>query len=357
MIRGEKKMYLDKGKEIIKRYVDNGQLPGAVFAYVEKDYIEKDLYGYKSLFPNKEKLSFETLYDIASLSKVVATSTMIFKLVEEGLISFKTKVKSVLLEYPFEDVTILDLLTHTSGMFGDDKEYKKCKSKEQLWQFILDLPKAYNKGEKCLYSCFGFIALGKIIEHYKGSLEDYLEKTLCEPLETENIMYCPSKRGREVDCAPTEVTDLRGVIKGVVHDGKCNIMNGVSGNAGIFADIDSLIKFVQMILNDGIYNGNVVFEKSSVQLLKKVYTPGLNERRTVGGWFIGDTNQSDGDYISEHSLYHTGFTGTSIYIDFDRECGIILLANAIHPSREHKMVEIRNLFHNQVLLSIDRLRK
>ncbi|MDO4378029.1 MAG: serine hydrolase domain-containing protein [Erysipelotrichia bacterium] len=346
-------MILNRGKEIIKRYVDNNELPGAVFAYVERDYVEKDLYGYKSLLPVKEKLNFDTLYDIASLSKVVATSTMVFKLVEEGLISFKTKVRSILPEYPFEDVIVRDLLTHVSGIAGDDKDYKKCKTEEQLWQFIMNLPRIYDKGTKCVYSCFGYIILGKIIEHYKGSLEKYLDETLCEPLGTSNIMYCPQKKGRESDCAATEVTEARGIIKGVVHDGKCNIMNGVAGNAGIFADIDSLTRYVQMILNDGVYNGNTVLKKSTVQLLKKVYTPGLNEMRTIGGWLAGDLNQSDGDYVSEHSLYHTGFTGTSIYIDFDRGCGIILLANAVHPSRVHKMIEIRNLFHNQVLIAAD----
>lgn len=347
-------MFLDNGKKIIKKYVDENQLPGAVFAYVEKDYVEMDLYGYKSLVPFKEELSFDTLYDIASLSKVVATSTMIFKLVEEGLISFKTKVKSILPEYPFADVTVRDLLTHVSGMPADDKAYKKCKTDKELWEFIISLPRAYDRGTKCEYSCFGYITLGKIIEHFKGSLEKYLEETVCKPLETNNIMYCPKKRNRQNDCAPTEVTEARGVIKGEVHDGKCHIMNGVAGNAGIFADIDALTRFVQMILNYGKYNGKTVLEESTVQLLKKVYTENLNEKRTVGGWYMGDINQSNGDYISEHSLYHTGFTGTSIYIDFDRECGIILLANAVHPSREHKMIEIRNLFHNQVLISIDK---
>lgn len=351
-------MYLDEGKKIIKRYADNGLLPGAVFAYVEKDSYEKDLYGYKSLVPSKVETSFDTLYDIASLSKVVATATMIFKLVEEGLISFKTKVVSILKEYPYDDVTIRDLLVHTSGMVGDDKRYKQCNSGEQLWSFMMnDLDRKYKRNEKCEYSCFGYITLGKIIEHFKGSLENYLDEVLCKPLKTNNIMYCPKKHNRENDCAPTEITDTRGIIKGIVHDGKCNILDGVAGNAGIFADIDGLIRFTQMMLNDGIYEDNIVLKKSTIDLLKKNYTIGLNEKRTLGSWFIGDNNQSSGDYISELSLYHTGFTGTSIYIDFDRNCAVILLANAVHPKRDNKMVEIRNLFHNQVLMSVDEIKK
>jgi len=346
-------MYLENGKKIIRDYVDKGLLPGAVFACVFKDSFEKDYYGYKSLIPIKEETSLNTLYDIASLSKVVSTSIMIFKLIEEGLISLDTKVKDIIKEYPYDDVTIKHLLVHTSGMIADDKRYKDCKNKEELWNFMIhDLKRECGIDEKVIYSCFGYIVLGKIIEHYKGSLEDYLYETLCKPLDTKDILYRPDKYGRKDECASTEYNPERGVIKGVVHDGKCNIMNGVSGNAGIFANIDSLIKYTQMILNDGIYNGKRVLEKSTIDKLKKVYTPNLNENRTIGSWFMGDKNQSSGDYVSDLSLYHTGFTGTSMYIDFKRECGIILLTNVVHLGRDHKMNEIRKLFHNEILKNI-----
>ena len=114
-------MYLDEGKKIIKRYVDEGLLPGAVFAYVTKDDCEKDCYGYKALLPEKEALTMDTLYDLASLSKVIGTAPMIFKLTEEGLISMKMKVSSILEDFPYKDITVEDLMTHTSGIAADDK--------------------------------------------------------------------------------------------------------------------------------------------------------------------------------------------------------------------------------------------
>ena len=345
--------YLEIGKSIIRKYVDNSLLPGACFAYVDKSGYECDFYGYKALVPEKEPLTIGTIYDIASLSKVVSTSTMVCRLMEEGLISFDTRVADVLPEFPYKDITVFNLITHTSGLPADDKHYKECKSRDELWQFTLKLPLHNPTGTVVEYSCFGYIVLGKIIEHFKGSLEDYAKKVLFEPLGSENIMYNPYLKGRKDDCAPTEVTEQRGVIKGVVHDGKANILEGLSGNAGIFSDIDTLARFVFMMLNEGKYNDRRILKEETMKLFHQAYTEGLNEKRTMGGWFHGDKNTSAGECVSNDSLYHTGFTGTSIYIDYDRGFGLVLLANAVHPSREHKMNEIRKLFYTGIINAYD----
>ncbi|MCR4632542.1 MAG: beta-lactamase family protein [Erysipelotrichaceae bacterium] len=351
-------MVLDEGKKIIKQYVDESLLPGAVFAYVTKEDCEKDFYGHKALFPEKEVLTLDTVYDLASLSKVVSTAPLIFKLIEEGCISLKTKVSSVLDDFPYEDITVEDLLSHTSGIAADDKNYKKCKNGEELWDFMMkEVEWPCKRKEKVIYSCFGFIILGKIIEQYKKDIPSYFEEVIAGPLGALNMFYCPEDRGRKRDCAPTEVTEARGIIRGEVHDGKAHILKGRAGNAGLFSDIDGLVRFTQMILNDGVYEGKRVLKSSSIALLKKPFTVGMNEVRTIGGWFYGDPNQSCGSRISEDSLYHTGFTGTSLYIDWKRDCGIILLANAVHPSRDHKMVEIRKLFHEKVLETADGMKK
>ena len=234
-------MYLDEGKKIIKRYVDEGLLPGAVFAYVTKDDCEKDCYGYKALLPEKEALTMDTLYDLASLSKVIGTAPMIFKLTEEGLISMKMKVSSILEDFPYKDITVEDLMTHTSGIAADDKNYKKCKDPEELWDFVMkEVEWPCKRKEKVIYSCFGFIILGKIIEHYKKDIPSYFEDVIASPLGTSDLFYRPEDHGRMKDCAPTEVTEARGIIQGEVHDGKAHILNGRAGNAGVFSDIDGL---------------------------------------------------------------------------------------------------------------------
>lgn len=345
--------YLNIGKSIIKEYVDRNELPGACIAYVDKNGHECDCYGYKALLPQKEELCIDTIYDIASLSKVVSTSTMVCRLMEEGLVSFETKVKDVLSEFPYKDITVFDLITHTSGLPADDKNYKLCTNKEELWDFILKLPLHNPTGTVVEYSCFGYIVLGKIIEHFKGNLEDYARQVLFDPLESSNIMYNPYLKNRADDCAPSEVTEQRGIIKGIVHDGKANILGGLSGNAGIFSDVETLARFVSMMLNEGTYNGRQILSKDTMKLFHRTYTEGLNEKRTMGGWFHGDLNTSAGKLVSPDSLYHTGFTGTSIYIDYERGFGLVFLANAVHPSRIHKMNEIRPLFYTEIIKAFD----
>ena len=344
---------LNKGKEIIEKYVNDALLPGASFAFINGDEYVCDYYGYKSLVPNKEELTIDTIYDIASLSKVVGTSTMLSKLMEEDLILFEDKVSDILVDFPYQDITIKNLICHTSGYPADDKDYKKCKNKEELWSFIKNLALTYETNTMVEYSCFNYIILGRIIEHFKGNLQDYASDILFKHLHSDNIMYNPKDFNKQDKCAPTEVTDARGIIKGVVHDGKAYINGGLSGNAGLFSDIETLARFTSMMLNNGIYGSYPILSEDSIERFKKCYTEGLNQRRTMGGWFFGDKNTSAGDLISDISLYHTGFTGTSIYIDYVRGCGIVLLANAIHPSREHKMNDIRKLFHEAVLKEFD----
>ena len=127
----------------------------------------------------------------------------------------------------------------------------------------------------------------------------------------------------------------------------------MSGNAGLFSTCSDLMNFVQMILNEGIYKGNTVLSVTSIQLLKKCYTSTLNLRRTLG-WFIDEESAPMGDYYSKTCLFHTGFTGTSVYIDFERECGIVFLTNRIHPSRDNENIfQVRNIIHNLLIRSYD----
>lgn len=342
-----------KEYEIIKRFTDEKQLPGACFSVVTKDEIAYSCCGNKSLLPEETELSSDTLYDIASLSKVVSTSTMVARLIEEGLLSFDTKASEILDGFAYDDITVLDLIAHRSGYPADDKNYKLCQDPEELWDFIVHLPRTYKRGERVEYSCFNYIILGKIIEKIKGNMEDYAREVLFDHLGSDQIMYRPAEKGRKEDCAPTEVTEARGIIQGEVHDGKAHILGGVAGNAGVFADVEALSLFVQMMLNEGSLHGKQILSEETMKLFKESYTKGLNESRTMGGWFFGDPSTSAGSKISKCSLYHTGFSGTSIYIDFERRCGIVLLSNAIHPSRVTKIARIRPVFHDQVLDFID----
>jgi CubicO group peptidase (beta-lactamase class C family) len=195
--------------------------------------------------------------------------------------------------------------------------------------------------------------LGFIIEDKLGPLDQVAEKRIFQPLAMKDTCYCPDQHGLTDRCAATEQKEGRGVIVGSCHDGKGWILNGVSGNAGLFSTANDIGRFACIMLNEGELDGHRVLKKESVDLLKHCYTEGLNLRRTLG-WFSNDPNQTDGSHISSCCIYHTGFTGTSIYIDFVRSCAIVLLTNRVHPSRNNNAImDLRRTIHDEALIAFD----
>lgn len=333
--------------ELLKKYVDSKHVPGIVVGVVNKDkteYHSCGKMGYPEFIDNPKDVNEDTIYDLASCSKVVATTTMILKLIEEGYFDINTLVKDIIPEFKFENIRIWHLLTHTSGLVADNKDYKKCNSRAELWQFTLKQDVTFKEGSKVDYSDFGFIILGKIIEKYKGSLEDYASELIFKPLGMSRTMYNPYLKGFKEQCCPAEVTKERGVIQGIVHDGKANKLDGLSGNAGVFSSVKDLSKFVLMYLN----NGSPILKKETIELVDKSYTKDLNISRTLG-WIYNDPSMPSYPLGSEHSLYHTGFSGSSIYIDLEKQMGIVILTNRVHPTRVNDISDIRKEVHQTIL--------
>lgn len=347
-------MLLARAKTIIQDAVNNHKIPGACYAIIQKNgTCEFGHTGYRQLIPEQLTVEENTIYDMASCSKVIATTTIILQLLEQNCFQLNTPLQTILPEFKYPEVTIEHLLTHSSGLCSDDKAYRSCHSKEEMWKFITELPLEYEPGTKVVYSDFGFITLGFVIEHFVGNLDEVARKSLFEPLEMKDTCYQPNQYGLTDRCAATEVTKDRGVIIGECHDGKGHCLNGISGNAGLFSTVQDLSHFVQMILNDGLFHNKTILQPSTIELLKHPRTDQLNIKRTLG-WISNDQNQSDGHLISSSCIYHTGFTGTSIYIDFVRNCSVILLTNRVHPTRDNDaIIEIRNQFHDAVLQAFD----
>lgn len=222
-----------------------------------------------------------------------------------------------------------------------------------MWEFFKNMPLNFEPGTKVDYSDFGFIALGFVVEHFKGALDQVAEAEIFKPLQMKDTCYNPAKHGLADRCVAEEVTEARGVIKGVVHDGKGYCLDGVSGNAGVFSTADDLSRFVRMLLGNGELDGVRILKPETVEMLRHSFTPNLNVSRTLG-WIADDRNQSDGTEISDSCIYHTGFSGTSIYVDFKRNMGIILLTNRVHPSRDNDaIIDIRKDVHNETLKAFD----
>lgn len=340
-------------KDVLDHAASSHQIPGAQFALVTPEGAEVGWTGNRQIVEETLPVERDTLYDLASCSKVVATTTLILKLIEEGKISLDTPLVEILPDFGHPEITIQHLLTHTSGLPADDKGYKKTHGRKEMWDFFKDMPLNFEPGTKVDYSDFGYIALGFVVEHFKGSLDKVAEAEIFEPLRMSSTCYNPKDHGLADKCVAEEVTEARGVIKGVVHDGKGYCLDGISGNAGVFSTADDLSRFVRMLLHDGELDGVRILKPETVDLLKHSFTPDLNVSRTLG-WIADDRNQSDGTEISDSCLYHTGFSGTSIYVDFKRNMGIIVLTNRVHPSRDNMAImDIRKDFHNETLKAFD----
>ncbi|QAT41605.1 serine hydrolase [Clostridium sp. JN-9] len=339
-------MYL---KKYLEECAKGGAFPGASFGIVTKEDCMFDSVGYSQLMPERESAGINTIYDLASLSKVVSTTTIILMLIEQGRITLQTKVSDILSSFKHKDVTILNLLTHTSGLPSDIQDYKKfCSTREDLINSVYNTELEYETGKKVMYSDIGYILLGLIAEKTIGKLDEFFKNNIAKPLNMENTFYNPVKEVRS-KCAATEITKARGCIKGIVHDGKAYMLNGVSGHAGLFSTVGDLGRFCRMILNEGMPDGVTherILSKNSIMLMSKCYTTGLNERRGLG-WQLKDNLSSMGDLASECSIYHTGFSGTSILIDFKNQMAFILLTNRIHPTRENKeLIKLRRNINN-----------
>lgn len=290
-----------------------------------------------------------TLFDLASLSKVIGTTTAILKLIETGHFHLQTKIKTLLPNYQFEDTTVFQLLTHTSGLPADLKSYKNCQNKVDFIDFIYQIKPTILAEPTVVYSDFGFILLGFIIEKLVGSLPNYLAELVFKPLKMLQTTYHPVHKN---DCAATELTTTRGLIQGEVHDGKAYLLTGESGNAGLFSTANDLANFAQMLLNQGSLFNQQILTPATINLLKTTSTANLNENRSLG-WMKRNLNASQGDYASNNLLYHTGFAGTSFLLDFDYHLAIILLTNRINPRRDNPGIfELRPLLHNLIYQSI-----
>lgn len=254
-------------------------------------------------------------YDLASLTKVIGTTTRILQLVEKGVISLSTPVKEILNRFSYGDVTVEHLLLHSSGLSAEIRN-KESWDRENLLEYLYTTPREREAGEGFLYSDVGFILLGKIIENLdETTLEETFREHIFNPLGMMDTSYLVQESRER--CIPTECTEQRGCICGEVHDSKAHLL-GQCGSAGLFSTLEDVVKFVKAYLEHSrLLFGEETFEKlcSTIKF-----------ERTLG-W---------SKEYGRDTLYHTGFTGTSILMDLKGRKGFVLLTNRIHPSRNNE---------------------
>lgn len=332
----------EKLENYLKRKVRDGVFPGcSYYIYCEgEEYI--GCVGNKSLLPNKEKNTIDTLYDIASLSKLLVTNLLVSLLLQDNKIKLDDKVKTYLPKFKYDNVLILHLLTHSSGIkVLYDKN--NIKSKEE---FYTNIELEYEPGMSAKYGDINFILLGFIVEKmYNEKLDVLAHKYIFSKLEMNDTMYNP--KDKEL-CAPTEIVNNK-IIRGVVHDEKTRYLGGIAGNAGVFTTIRDLSKFIKLVLNDGVYNGKHIIDKKYIDLwFTPLFIDNEDVRRTIG-WAYGKSSFLCNKFCSDDTVVHTGFTGCHIVIDRANELGIVILSNRVHPTRDNiKIYQERANINNYI---------
>jgi len=313
-------------------------------------------YGMAVVTPKRLPMRLNTMFDLASLTKpIVAVALM--TLWERGKVNLHDRVCEYVPELSASEkrsITLWHLLTHTSGLPAWAPLYRMCESPEEVFRVIAKLEPEARAGARVVYSDLNFMLLGRVVEVASGvPLDAYLRESVLEPLGMSSTMYNPPPKLRELTAA-TELCKWRGrVIWGEVHDENAYFMGGVSGHAGLFSTALDLYRFSSMMLSGGSLRGARVLSSDTVELMTENHTRGLNSARGLG-WALREDGWQGGELMSDKAYGHTGFTGTSLFVDPEREAAVVMLTNRIHPSRENEMIlEARPAIHDAVLSILD----
>ncbi|MFC4803221.1 serine hydrolase domain-containing protein [Neobacillus sp. GCM10023253] len=343
--------------DFLQNEVDQEHIPGAVIhVSFQGETILQEAVGYRVIYPSKEPMQRNTVFDLASLTKVTATLPIVLKLMEAGKWHLDDKVARFLPEFGKRgksEITIKNLLTHTSGLAAHYEYFRENLTTEQILEKIVQDELVAGIGEKVIYSDLGFITLYKLIETVTDvPFEEYVKRELFDKLDMNETGFRP--RFERERYAATEYSDkLNDYKHGIVHDDNTESMCGISGHAGLFSTIEDLANYASMIENEGVFNGNRILSKQSLQIARRNFSTFSHEFRGLG-WILKSPNLSScGDLFSESSYGHTGFTGTSIWFDPEIQLHVILLTNRVHFGRKDPILRLRPRLHNIIRSHFD----
>lgn len=332
---------------ILKEAVAKQQIPGAVVLIGhDGNVVYRKAFGYRSLEPRREAMTADTIFDMASLTKCLATATSVMRLVELGQIRLNDAVARYIPEFGAKEkdqITVRQLLTHYSGLPEDLDLKQPWQGYETALRMAYDATPLYPPGSRFLYSDINYEVLGELVHRVSGMmLDQYAQAHIYEPLKMTRTRFLPPKSwlpkiaptqyvqpGVALDLA-LEGKDRRGVmLRGAVHDPTARRMGGVAGHAGLFSTADDVAKFAQAMLNGGA----PILSSLSVEKMTTPQQPPIATGVRGIGWDIDSPFSSNrGDLLPVGSYGHTGFTGTSLWIDPVTKTYIVILSNAVHPT-------------------------
>ena len=316
--------HLDRIDELVEEAIQQNQMPGCVVMVNHKGRtVFLEAYGHRQLQPSKLLMTVDTVFDMASLTKPIATGTSIMLLVERGRIRIAEKYGRYAPEFNVNEkdlVTVFQMLTHQAG-FIPDNSIKDYTDREQIWPNLFNLGLKYEPTAKFVYSDVGFQMLGKLVEIRSGlSLNEFSRQNIFEPLGMSETGYLPAEPLRQ-RAATTEQREDRW-MQGEVHDPRAFAMGGVAGHAGLFSTARDLAKYAQMILNEGKYAGTRVMSTQTVRRMTEPHEV-AGARRALGWDVRSGYSSNRGELMSDQAFGHGGFTGTAMWIDPKLQLSVI----------------------------------
>lgn len=324
---------------IVNKEIRKGRIPGAVVLIGNRDKVlYRKAFGNKAIKPKKSPMTENTIFDLASLTKVIATTTAIMQLVEDGKLQLEKPVTKYWPEFKVngkDRITVKELLTHYSGLRPDLDLKPELQGYDAALKMILEEKPLSPPGTGFVYSDINFEILGELVSRVSGTpLDAYCSEHIFKPLGMKNTSFCPALSQRK-RIAPTQYRNGHSgeLLQGEAHDPACHRMGGVAGHAGLFSTADDLSTFARMLLSGGSFNGEKILDTQMLEQMTMPHSPlGKTPLRGLG-WNIASPFASNRDELFPVGSYgHKGFTGTLIWIDPVTEIYIIILTNRVHPN-------------------------
>lgn len=349
------KTHLD---ELLDLSTSDGSFPGAVALVSKHDNVEyKGVFGKSSIVPEEREMREDSIFDLASLTKVVATTPAVLQLLESGRLSLSDTVSGFFSDVDWgsgnSKATVEDLLCHSSGFYGYYPFHRHAGDGVAVIRIIASMPPLYEPGKGEIYSDLDFILLGRIVEKVSGRpLDVYCRDNVFTPLGMHDTFFNPPS-SLSARFVTTEVYPERTGF-GTVHDENAHSMGGVSGHAGLFSTAADLMKYCSAVLNRGEFRGARILSARVADEMVRQRRPAIGGTYGLGwqlhtGTYVGPF----GDLFPVWSFGHTGFTGTMLWMDRKSGVSSILLTNRVHPTRNnHAILRCRRLFNNIVAASL-----
>ncbi len=342
---------------LIKNSISDGAFPGAVLlVWRDGKIIFEKPFGHFTYNDSSASAATNTIYDLASLTKVIATTTAAMICMDRHLFSLEDKAAAYIPQFAEngkENITIKNLLIHNSGLPAYKKFYTLYSKPQEVLRDIYSTKLSYPTGTKTVYSDLGMIVLGEIIEKVTGkTLDVFCSSEIFNPLGMKDTYFNPSAALRN-RIAPTEIDKYwrNRLLIGEVHDETASMLKGVAGHAGLFSTAGDLSKLLQMLLQKGMFEGKRIIDSATV----KSFTSDQSNGRGLGWDIKSSTGSSAGSLFSNKSYGHTGFTGTSVWTDPAKNIFVVFLTNRIYPTRENnKIIKVRPALHDLIIKAAER---